>query len=180
MTTLQTLQHPINSSATARTMNANLLLPASSLFSLSHPKRQALHFADGITCHISLMGWNIVIQNYDIAAPIPEAAHGLSIFYSGMIQLALQVSTAIPREGPSLGTYNLWVGGVTIEWYALDGDVPWELMLIVGGKLLEFTRIGWAGTWTTQYMRARIVVLVRFVATALVIVIDASRFFFHP
>lgn len=65
-----------------------------------------------------------MIQYYDIIAPIPEAAHGLSIFYSGMMQRAIQVSIAIAREGPPLDTYNLWVGGVTTEWYALDGAIP--------------------------------------------------------
>lgn len=64
-----------------------------------------------------------MIQYYDIIAPIPEAAHGLIIFYSGMMQRAREVSIAIPPEAPS-NTYHFWLRGVAVEWYALGGAIP--------------------------------------------------------
>lgn len=84
-------------------MNAHLLLLTSTLLSFGPPKRQVLHFADGTARHTTLPGWNIVIQYYFFIPFIPEAAHSLTMFYSGMIQRALQVSVAIPRRGVPFG-----------------------------------------------------------------------------
>ena len=86
-----------------------------------------------------------------------------------MMQRALQASIAITREGPPLDKYNLWVGGVTTKWHALDWGNSLGTHPLSGGENAGVHENGWIGTWTAHCMRAGIVILVRFVAAAMVI-----------
>lgn len=52
---------------------------------------------------------------------------------------------------------------VTVEWYALDGAIPWKLIFVVGEKILHSTRMGWTGTWMAHCMNEETVVFVRLV-----------------